>query len=155
MSYSSEMALTRKVRMMNTITSHRLVTIACVHGAAITIAIVAALGSAPAARGVVAANHCTRYAPVISQDNNCTVRGTLYSTGTYSTPSTALRDSNEMSIAATRTFELAYYGGNGAYTTVTGTYGSLGSSGGYAYSKCWLWNGQSSVSGRCTTYWHN
>jgi hypothetical protein len=116
-------------------------------------ALVAPSRAAPHA--VSATNHCTRYAPVLSQDVNCNLSGTMYSTGTYGTPATALRDQNSISLAASRKWTIAYYGGNSSSATGTGTSGSIYSSAGFAYADCWLWSGQSSVSGHCTTLWHD
>jgi hypothetical protein len=107
--------------------------------------------------GVSAANHCTRYAPSISQDSNCTFSGTMYDSGVgiYETPSTALRDSNVLSLAASRHWELTYYGGTNPGASGTGMNASIGSSNGYARAQCWLWYQEPSVTGHCTTDWHD
>ncbi len=106
-------------------------------------------------RSAFAANHCTRYAPIVSQDFNCTVSGTMYnsSSGIYETPSTALRDENSIQLQASRTWELAYYGGNYASGGGTGTAGHIWSSAGYAQAACWFVG--ASVTGYCVTYWHD
>lgn len=97
--------------------------------------------------------HCTRYAPVISQDSNCNVSGTMYSSGYYSTPSVALRDSNVISLSASRQWHLWYSGGNGSSVYGNGTYGVMSGSNGYAYARCEI--DGSSVSGHCVTDWHD
>lgn len=107
---------------------------------------------APAATFAYAANHCTRFAPIISQDYQCGVNGTMYTTGTYSTPSVALRDSNDIYLASSRPWSLDYFG-SGIYSSGTGTHGHLGSSNGYRRADCNL--GGSSVSGHCVTNWHD
>jgi hypothetical protein len=122
---------------------------------------VAAAGLAVLANGVrdahpaFAANHCTRYAPIVSQDFNCTVSGTMYnsSSGIYETPSTALRDENTIALQASRTWEIAYYGGNYASAGGTGTTGHIYSSAGYATAACWFTG--ASVTGYCETLWHD
>jgi hypothetical protein len=102
-----------------------------------------------------AANHCTRYAPIISQDYNCTVKGTMYnsSNGIYSTPSNGLRDQNTISLNSSRTWTIAYYGGNYSSASGTGTVGHIYSSNGYAQARCWFLG--ASVTGYCMTQWHD
>jgi hypothetical protein len=111
-----------------------------------------ASGGAPL-RVAHAANHCTRFAPNISQDFNCFATGSLVASGFYSTPSTALRDITEISLASSRSWNLASSGGNYAGAGGTGTAGNLQSSGGYAYAECWI--AGSGVQGNCETQWHD
>jgi hypothetical protein len=77
----------------------------------------------------------------------------MTSSGYYQTPSTALRDLNVIDLNASRSWSIGYSGGNYASATGTGTYGSIGSSGGYAAAWCAIVG--SNVTGLCTTYWHN
>jgi hypothetical protein len=100
-----------------------------------------------------AADHCTRFAPVISQDANCFVTGTMTSGGYYATPSVALRDSTEIGLNASRQWDLTYAGGNGASLGGTGTYGVIYGSGGYAQARCLI--AGSAVTGYCMTRWHD
>ncbi len=127
----------------------------------VVVSVVAAMlgvvtgGTRPAARSAFAANHCTRYAPIISQDFNCTLKGTMYnsSSGIYQTPSTALRDLNTISLNSSRNWYLAYYGGNYSSASGTGIVGHIYSSAGYAAAACWFIG--STVTGYCMTNWHN
>jgi hypothetical protein len=122
--------------------------------AAATIGAVAALAAKPeAAAPAAAATHCTRYAASVSQDYNCYLYMTLANSTTYSTPATALRDGNFISLSAERNWTLWYVGGNGAASTKTLSSGSIGSSGGYATAACRVNNG--SVDGVCYTNWHD
>jgi hypothetical protein len=106
------------------------------------------------AHAVSAANHCTRYAPNITQDYNCALSGTMSGGGGYySTPHTGLRDQNLISLAASRNWWVWYDGGNYGYASGIGTYGSIYGSSGFAYALCQI--SGSSVSGHCTTYWHD
>ena len=121
--------------------------------AAVLVGVIAAAAGLklPGVAAAAAANHCTRYAPVISQDYNCTVTGTMYSSGSYQTPSTALRDSNYIGLNASRTWTLCYVGGS--CSSGVGTVGSMGASSGYKAAWCAI--AGSAVTGRCTTYWHD
>jgi hypothetical protein len=100
-----------------------------------------------------AASHCTRYAASISQDVNCFTFGIIASGGFYATPSVALRDYNEISLNASRSWFLSYDGGNGAAVGGTGSSGIMFTSGGYAQARCSITG--SSTTGYCTTGWHD
>jgi hypothetical protein len=116
--------------------------------------VLAAAGSsfgAGSGRTTAAATHCTRYAPVVSQDVNCDLKGTMYSTGTYSTPSVALRDSNRIDVDASRSLAIRY--GSGSWIFATGTSLSQGASSGYQSAQCAI--GGAAVNGRCRTNWHD
>jgi hypothetical protein len=99
-----------------------------------------------------AATHCTRYAPNISQDANCFAAGSM-TAGYYATPSVALRDYSEISLSASRQWQLTYVGGNGAGGGGYGTSGILYQSDGYAQATCWINSG--AVNGYCMTGWHD
>jgi hypothetical protein len=131
----------------------RWISIAAMHAIAMAIgAAVALAGGRVDVGSAHAANHCTRYAPIVSQDTNCDLQQTMYSTGEYDTPSTALRDANYINLAASRNFAYAY-STECCWNYGTGTAGSEGSSGGYAVAKCAI--GGASVTGRCKTNWHD
>jgi len=103
-----------------------------------------------------ASNHCTRYAPVVTQDYNCYVYGDLTHTGDwgYRTPSVALRDANGFSNGSSTTwYELGYDGGNNYESPWIRGYGSsIGSSNGYATAKC---GSLYYTQGVCWTTWHD
>lgn len=121
---------------------------------ALTIGVAAALAlNRTSVPSVYAANHCTRYAPVVSQDYNCTVVGSLDPTGYYQTPSTGLRDNNQISMGQSRSWSL-WYANSIISASGTGTYGSTGGSGGaYRAADCSM--ASSVVSGYCVTDWHD
>ena len=123
--------------------------LSAIAGVAIAVAM-PSVGSA-LTRTATAANHCTRYAPVISQDVNCDLKGTMFSTGTYSTPSVALRDSNRINVDASRSLAIRYDSANWIFAT--GTAVSQGPSAGYQSAQCAI--GGNPVNGRCRTDWHD
>lgn len=105
--------------------------------------------------GVYGANHCTRYAPTVSQDFNCQQTGGLQASQSccrYSTPSVALRDSNSIYVTASNTYWLRYDGGNNDSYFGQGTGFSTGGSGGYAKAQCDVLYGAQGV---CWTNWHD
>lgn len=126
-----------------------------VHVVAVTVGIAAAFGGLgfASAGSAAATSHCTRYAPAINDpDINCYLKGTMSGSGTYQTPSTALRDSNAVVLNASRGWHLWYPGTSAGDASGTGTSGLTGPSGGYHPAACAV---SSSVTGYCTTGWHN
>jgi hypothetical protein len=129
-------------------------------GAHVVAAIVAALAALALAEssalGVSAANHCTRYAPVVTQDYLCYTYGELSQSGDwgYQTPSVALRDVNGFSNeSSSNWYELGYIGGNNLEVGWIQGYGStIGSSQGYAKAKCGTLY---PTIGVCYTEWHD
>ena len=132
--------------------------VAAAYAAASLVAAGAAFGLRVGAHGplVIVSNHCTRYAPVVTQDYNCYVYGDLTNTGDwgYRTPSVALRDANGFSNGSSTTwYALGYDGGNNYPTPWIRGYGSsIGSSNGYAKAKC---GSLYYVQGVCWTTWHD
>jgi hypothetical protein len=97
------------------------------------------------------ASHCTRYAPVHSQDVNCNVWGAIVGDSVYQTPSTALRDLNRINMAASRPWTLCYVGDFCA--SGTGASGVIGASSGHRIARCYQTG--NNVQGRCRTNWHD
>lgn len=125
-------------------------------GALAVLAVAAAAFNATS-DGALAANHCTRYAPVVFQpDHDCTVAGPIAS-ALYKTPSTALRDSNyyRMIQATNFCWQLTYEpdAGNGA-SGCGGTYALIQGAAGYRKAVC-SFQVFASVYGHCTTWWHD
>jgi hypothetical protein len=118
-----------------------------------------ALNNARTTQPVQAATHCTKYAPSIIQDNMCTVTATMAANGFWQTPFTAQRDQNVEALAASRGYSLGYSpsqcggapcpaaAGTGLGTAISGT--------GIYFRAAWCTIGGASVTGRCTTYWHD
>jgi hypothetical protein len=101
---------------------------------------------------VFAANHCTRYAPSVKPvDVNCDVNNIMVN-GSYYTPGTALRDYNQISLNASRCWDL-WYVNSSIYGTGCGTFGAIYQSDGYRQAACYM--SGSNVYGNCTTYWHD
>lgn len=127
------------------------------HALVAAVAVAGALAMNGQAGQVLAAPHCTRYAPVVTQDYLCYTYGPLDQTGDwgYSTPSVALRDVNGFSNSSASTWhQLGYVGGNNATTPWIQGYGStIGSSDGYAKARCGVLYG--AASGVCYTEWHD
>jgi hypothetical protein len=103
--------------------------------------------------GVAAANHCTRYAPAISQDFNCNLKGSMTSSGSYQTPSTALRNSNHIDLNSSRNWTVCYVNEPNGCASGTGTLGSQGGSD--TYRAAWCAFAGSAVTGLCETDWHD
>jgi hypothetical protein len=75
----------------------------------------------------------------------------MTSSGTYSTPSTALRDSNRIDVDASRSLAIRY--GSQSWIFGTGTSLSQGASSGFDSAQCAI--GGANVNGRCRTNWHD
>jgi hypothetical protein len=115
---------------------------------------VQASSTASARTGRIASN-CTQYAPITTQ---CATAGTMYSNGTYATPSYAYRDDNIIALAGSRTWTLELFDNpSGLYFPYygSGTGGVQPGNGGHQLKAgCYLDFNQPSVFGECYTDWH-
>lgn len=107
----------------------------------------------PTAELALVADHCTRYAPSVTQ-SNCTQRGNFQ--GYRDTPSVAKRDQNTIGLAFSRSWELWLEDTNNnfhQYRAGVSKGITTGGWNGYAYAACT--NHGALVHGVCYTRWHD
>ncbi len=130
-----------------------LVGIITLYVAAITLAIGAA-NAVNSTTPAYAASHCTRYGTYATVDTNCYIYATL-SNLSYSTPSVALRDTNQITMTTQHSWALYYDDNSGPYKSGSGYGGTeTRSSPGYQPAQCYA-SHQSAITGFCMTNWHD
>jgi len=107
------------------------------------------------AKSALAATHCTRYAPVVSVDTNCSVDGRLWNSG-YQTPSNAWRDTNHITFTYTsRCWHLRYDDNTGPSASGCSQWGSLWTPSPYQLPARCSYSGSLGVYANCYTVWHD
>jgi hypothetical protein len=111
------------------------------------------LGSSTA---VYAANHCTKYAPTVYIGPECWVTGWM-PVNTYQTPSTALRDDNNIYLNAEQWWTLYLFDNFGGTYRYASAYGQQGFTQGVSgiYTKALCASNSIDTYGVCYTHWHD
>jgi hypothetical protein len=147
--------LSAKLRQAGGSRTRRVLAIALLQLVAVAIGAGAALHTGAARSAVAyAGTHCTRYAPTVSQDVNCSSAGTIQpaSIKSYFTPGVALRDQNHMHVVFPRELFVCY-SGDYCGSNPNGDDVYIYASHGYRQANCSM-NG-SAVTGFCRTDWHD